>query len=411
MSCIILKNARIFDGVSEECPEDRHVLIEGKRIREISDRPISTPNAIEIDLRGRTLMPGLIDCHTHVYLSSVDMSEMQRHSEAYAGLWGARMLEHALRCGFTTIRDIGGGDYGMSKAINDGLIKAPRFFYAGKILSMTGGHGDFRAQHEHDAGLCSCRLSNRLCHIVDGADNCRAAAREELRKGAHCIKIMASGGVLSPTDPIWMDQYTELEISAVIEECARRRTYAAAHCHPASSIRRCAELGVRSIEHGTLIDAETAAIVAEKGAFVVPTLSIAYALVEDGPALGLPKGLHDKAREIFGQMLQGLEIMKRANVPMAFGTDLIGDAYTRRTQEFTLRAEALASIDILRSATSVGARLMQMEDAIGCVRADAFADLIAVDGDPLADISLLSADEGRHISLIALGGRIMKNDL
>ncbi len=181
------------------------------------------------------------------------------------------MLGFALNCGFTTVRDIGGGDYGLSRAIGDRLIRAPRVFYAGKMLSMTGGHGDSRPMStgHHHQGYFSCGDANSLSVMADGVDACIKAAREELRRGAHCIKIMASGGAASPADPIWMNQYREDEIRAVVTETTERRTYTSAHCHPADSIRRCVSFGVRVIEHGTLMDDETARFVAESGAYVV----------------------------------------------------------------------------------------------------------------------------------------------
>ena len=203
MTNIVFHNARVFDGHSADCQEGASIAIENGVIREISHRPIKFDGALEIDVAGKTLMPGLIDLHTHAYASDVDFHRVDRAGEAYRTAHAVRMLGHALDCGFTTIRDIGGGDYSLAQAINDRLIRAPRFFYAGKILSMTGGHGDFRspAESQHTYGYCSCGQSNTLGVIADGVDECIKAAREELRRGAHCIKIMGSGGVSSPDRP------------------------------------------------------------------------------------------------------------------------------------------------------------------------------------------------------------------
>src|SRR5262249_17585847 len=209
---------------------------------------------------------------------------------SYRTAHGVRMLGFALDCGFTTVRDVGGGDYSLAKAIEDGLVRAPRFLYSGKVMSMTGGHGDMRTIHEAPQyqSMCSCGIFNSFAKIADGVDECIRATREELRQGAHCIKIMGSGGVASPTDPIWMNQYREDEIRAIVAECTERRTYASAHCHPTSAVRRCVEFGVRSIEHGTLIDDETARFVAKKGAYIVPTLVTIFAITELGVKLGFP---------------------------------------------------------------------------------------------------------------------------
>ena len=246
-------------------------------------------------------MPGLIDAHVHAYACDVSVQKIDSAGEPYRTAHAMRMLGHALDCGFTTVRDIGGGDYSLWRAIEDRLIRAPRFFYAGKILSMTGGHGDFRQMTEsrHNHGYCSCGDFNSVCVVADGVDECIKAVREELRRGAHCIKIMGSGGVASPTDPIWMNQYREDEIRAIVNETTERRTYTSAHCHPASAIRRCVEFGVRCIEHGTLIDDETARFVAERGAYVVPTMVIIFALVELGKKLGFPPESQEKAEIAF----------------------------------------------------------------------------------------------------------------
>jgi imidazolonepropionase-like amidohydrolase len=321
-------------------------------------------------------------------------------------------LSFALDCGFTTVRDVGGGDYSLARAIEDRLIRAPRFLYAGRFISMTGGHGDMRQMSErhHTQGYCSCGEFNALGVIADGVDEVIKAAREELRRGAHCIKIMGSGGVASPTDPIWMNQYREDEIRAIVNETTERRAYAAAHCHPASAIRRCVEFGVRSIEHGTLIDDETARFVAQKGAFIVPTMAIIFALIELGPKLGFPAQSQEKARFAFDRALSGMESMRNAGVQIGFGTDLLGDTYTQECREFALRKEVFTPLEILRQATSVNAALMLQEGKLGCVKEGAHADLIVVDGDPLKDIELLAAS-GRNLRFIMRAGEIVKNEL
>ncbi|MGH7010379.1 MAG: amidohydrolase family protein, partial [Caulobacteraceae bacterium] len=252
MATIVFDNARIFDGHLAECAEGASLLVEGGLIREIADRPIRVGGeARRIDAAGRTLMPGLIDLHTHAYASHVDVARIEAAGEAYRASHAHRMLGHALDCGFTTLRDVGGGDWSLWRAIEEGLVRAPRWFYAGKALSMTGGHGDMRHASEEGCDCCACGEVNSFCVIADGVDECLKAVREELRRGAHCIKIMGSGGVASPTDPIWMNQYREDEIRAIVGECAERRTYVTAHCHPTSAIRRCVDFGVRVIEHGT----------------------------------------------------------------------------------------------------------------------------------------------------------------
>ena len=412
MTTLLFKNARIFDGTNAECPEGMHVLVADGLIQEVSARPVAARSARVVDAAGRTLMPGLIDAHLHAYCSDVSMQKIEAIGEPYRTAHAVRMLGHALDCGFTTVRDIGGGDYSLARAIADGLVRAPRFFYAGKVLSMTGGHGDFRPleQKSHDHELCSCGIVNWGCRVADGVDACIQAARDELRQGAHCIKIMGSGGVASPTDPIWMNQYREDEIRAIVNECAERRTYVAAHCHPASAIRRCVEFGVRSIEHGTLIDDDTARFVAERGAYIVPTMVVLFALVEMGPQLGFPAVSQEKAGYAYKEALSGMDKMRSAGVKIGFGTDLLGSTYVQECREFTIRSEVFSPLELLRQATSINAEMMMQQGKLGCIAPGACADLLLVDGDPLQDISLLAAD-GKKLRVIVRNGEIVKDEL
>jgi imidazolonepropionase-like amidohydrolase len=409
MTQILLENARIFDGTSAECPTGMSVLVEGDVIREVSERPISAPEARRIDVAGKTLMPGLIDLHVHAYFSDLNAQVVDRRDAPYRTAHAARMLGHALDCGFTTVRDVGGGDFSLASALADGLIRGPRFFYAGKALSMTGGHADLRlaGESQHTHGYCSCGATNFAGVVVDGVEECLKATREELRRGAHCIKIMASGGVMSPTDPIWMNQFCEEEIRTVVRECKERRTYVAAHCHPVGAIRRSIDFGVRCIEHATLIDAGTAEYAAVHGAFVVPTMSVIFATMEVGERLGTPPENLEKfvvAREM---ALAGLDHMRTAGVKLGYGTDLLGSTYDQQCREFALRAEVFTPLELLQQATSIGADVLMQSGKLGCVQADAHADLIVVDGDPLTDIGLLAAS-GKRLDLIMRGGEITK---
>jgi imidazolonepropionase-like amidohydrolase len=412
MTSLVFKSARLFDGASADCPEGMHVLVADGLIREVSPKPIIAKDARVIDCKGRTLMPGMIDAHMHAYCSDVAMQKIEAMGEPYRTAHAVRMLGHALDCGFTTVRDLAGGDYSLAKAIADGLVRAPRFFYAGKALSMTGGHGDFRPlEHKsQDHELCACGAGNWGCRMADGVDACLHATRDELRQGAHCIKIMGSGGVASPTDPIWMNQYREDEIRAVVNECAERRTYVAAHCHPASAIRRCVEFGVRSIEHGTLIDDDTARFVAERGAYIVPTMVVLFVLVEMGRELGFPAVSQDKAEYAQKNALAGLDKMRRAGVKIGYGTDLLGSTYVQECREFTIRREVFTPLELLRQATSINAELMMLQGKLGCVAPGAHADLLVVDGDPLSDISLV-AGSGKQLRMIVRAGEIVKDEL
>jgi imidazolonepropionase-like amidohydrolase len=412
MAYTLFKNARVFDGTSADCRSGMQVLIESGHIREVSEKPLKAEDARVIDVAGRTLMPGLIDAHTHAYASDVSVQKVDYAGEPYRTAHASRMLGFALDCGFTTVRDIGGGDYSLARAIEDKLIRAPRFFYAGKIISMTGGHGDFRQMNEsrHSHGYCSCGDFNTLCVIADGVDECIKATREELRRGAHCIKIMGSGGVASPTDPIWMNQYREDEIRAIVNETTERRTYTSAHCHPADAVRRCVEFGVRVIEHGTLIDDATAKFVATRDAFIVPTMIIIFVLVELGKKLGFAPQSQEKAEFAFKQAIAGMESMRKAGVKLGFGTDLLGETYVQQCREFTIRKQVFTPLEILRQVTSTNAALLMQEGKLGCIAPGAHADLLVVDGDPLKDIELLAAN-GRNLRVIMRAGELVRNDL
>lgn len=413
MGSVLFRDARIFDGWSETLREGCDVLVADGVIQEISDGRLAYGGEAEVvECAGRTLMPGLIDAHVHVYAASVNLLKVVRWPQTYTAHYAAVFLKASLDRGFTTVRDVGGGEVGLANALRDGLLVGPRLFYGGRLIGQTGGHGDHRpGDSELDYGGCGCACyANPLAVVADGVDEVRKAVREELRRGASHIKIMGSGGVASPTDPIDKCQYSDEEISAIVDDVTRAGKYVAAHCHPAEAVRRSVALGVRSIEHATLIDAETAAFVAEKGAFTVPTMAVIFALLEEGEKFGLPPVSMDKLRTVSDHALSGLEIMKQAGVKMGFGTDLIGQIYTRQSSEFELRARVLPTIDILRSVCAVNAELLCEDGRLGCVREGALADLLVVDGDPLKDISLLG-DAGAHLAVVMNAGNIHKRTI
>jgi imidazolonepropionase-like amidohydrolase len=207
-----------------------------------------------------------------------------------------------------------------------------------------------------------------------------------------------------------MNQYREDEIRALVQEASERRTYVSAHCHPMSAVKRCIESGVRVIEHGTLMDHETASLVAEREAFIVPTLVTLIVLSEQGRHLGFPQASQQKVDWVARQAIQGLEPMRRAGVKVGFGTDLLGGTYVQQCREFTLRREVFSPLEILRQATSINAELLQQEGKLGCIKPGACADLLVVEGDPLKDIGLLAAS-GRNLRLIMRAGEIIRNEL
>jgi imidazolonepropionase-like amidohydrolase len=308
-----------------------------------------------------------------------------------------------LRRGFTSVRDAGGADWGLAQAVERGLIRGPRLFFAGRTLSQTGGHGDFRPR-EDAPSLCGCQiLSSGFSHVADGVAAVRKAAREELRRGAHQIKIMASGGVASPTDPIWNVQYSGEEMRAIVEEAQGWRTYAMAHAYTPEAITRAVDAGVRTIEHGNLIDRATAEHMARAEAFLVPTLVTYFAIDELGRALGFPAASQRKVKDVLDAGLASLEIARDAGVPVGFGTDLLGETHEQQSREFRIRAQVSSPLEILQSATLVNARILGREGELGTLEPGALADLLVVDGNPLEDLSLLE-DQGKHLALVMKGG-------
>jgi imidazolonepropionase-like amidohydrolase len=402
----VFENATVFDGVTPECTGPMFVLVEGNEIKEISPQSIKSASAERIDCSGKTLMPGMIDNHVHIYLESLKLNPPEPPI-TYRAQYAQKFLRHILSCGFTCVRDVGGGDHGMAMALRAHFFEGPRFLYGGLCLTQTGGHGDLRmASQPTDHFGCGAECSV-LAVRADGVDACIRAAREELRKGASHIKIMGSGGVMSESDPVERCQYSEAEIRAIVEESTRQGAYVCAHCYPAEGIRRCVEFGVRSIEHGTLIDEKTAVFVARSGAYVVPTVATLFALVEDGPRLGVPESSLRKLAAVHERALASLEIMKKAGVKMGFGTDLLGEHHMRRDMEITLRRQVLTPFEIVHSATAVNAEIVQMEGKLGIVKRGALADLLVVDGNPLENINLLTAG-GRHLTHIMVDGRFVK---
>lgn len=407
----IFRNARVFDGHNEEILEGVDVAVEGNRIREVSAKPGAFPDANVVDCKGRVLMPGLIDCHFHAYSPSMDISASDHMPPPLMASHAVRILEGTLQRGFTTVRDAAGGDIGLWLAIEQGLIKGPRFYFPGKALSQTGGHGDMRHGHKHQ--ICGCNgYAGSISLVADGADAVRTAAREELRKGAHQIKIFVSGGGLSPSDPMRMPQFTEEEIRAVVYEASTRNTYVMAHSHTDASSRRCSEYGVRTIEHGTLINTqETADILAKNGTYVVPTLSIVDVLKRNMQALKLDPVIVDKINSIGNESLIALELCTKAGVKLGFGTDLLDHKFhPEQGGEFELRAQVSKPIDVLRSATSINAEIIQMAGQLGCIQPDALADILVLDGDPFKDLSLFR-NPLKTIPVVMKDGGFVRNNL
>jgi imidazolonepropionase-like amidohydrolase len=387
---VTIENALIFDGYSEDLVESSVRVSDGV-IVEIDDQV--SPSDRMIDARGRCLLPGLIDAHFHAYGISLHGLEFEAGPMSYVALAGARRLEKALRRGFTTVRDVAGGDIGLARAIDTGLVQGPRYLYTGPALSQTGGHGDVRP-----ADLDLCMHTARMNEVVDGVDALRKVVRERLRTGAHAIKIMASGGVVSPTDPLRPAQYSAEEIAAVADEATRRNSYIAAHAYSSEAVRHAVANGVRSVEHGNLLDEPTAAFMAAHRAFLVPTLIAYDAMDRRGEEVGLPDSGRQKNREVLDQGRVAVERAHAAGIQVGFGTDLMGELEDDQLLGLRLQTEAAGVLRCLRSATSVNADLLGRED-LGKVAIGARADLLLLEGNPLEDPTLLWNQHSRKLIL------------
>ncbi|AEQ53642.1 metal-dependent hydrolase family protein [Pelagibacterium halotolerans] len=405
----LFTGGKLLDPREGTLKDGLDVLVTGDRIAEIGPG-ITLPEGTQtIALDGRTLMPGLIDCHVHVVAETLDLWGNMIAPASLGALRAAWVMTEALSRGFTTLRDLGGADIGLVRGVEDGLIDGPRLVICGKGLTTTGGHADLRQRTDDRPGLFSDRVGS-MGLIVDGVDNVRAACRTLIKEGAHFIKVMANGGVSSPNDPIHSIQYSRDEIAAMVEEAENAGLYVSAHLYTDKAIRRCVELGVHSLEHCNLIEPETASMAAEAGCIAVPTLVAYEALAIEGKQLGLGAAEFEKIDVVRNGGLKSLEVMAEAGLPMAFGSDLLGQLRKYHCMEFELLAKVLSPAEIIRSATTIGAKLCRLEGEAGEIVKGASADMIVIDGDPLADISLLGGD-GAHMPLIMARGRLHKSAL
>ncbi|QPZ38136.1 metal-dependent hydrolase family protein [Paramicrobacterium chengjingii] len=392
-------NALLFDGTSEDLNEGTLHVRDGK----IVDGGDAAPDASVIDAGGRVVMPGLIDAHFHAYGITLNGFFNDHAPLSYVALVGSTRLRSSLHRGFTTVRDVAGGEKGIAMALERSVIDGPRYLYTGPALSQTGGHGDPRSD---DMQLDFCRGHSN--QIVDGVSDLRKVVRERFRTGAHAIKIMASGGVISPVDPLEIPQYSAEEIQAVADEATRRGSYVAAHAYSAEAVRHAVANGVRSIEHGNLMDAGAAEMMASTESVLVPTLIAYDAMKRRGAELGLPASAQKKNKEVFASGQKAIELAQRAGVEIAYGSDLLGDLEGEQLNGLRLQAEILGNVETLRSATSVGSRLIRRDD-LGNLDVNSVADVLILDGNPLDDLgALVDSDRPRTV---VQGGRVVFDSL
>ena len=411
MARIVVRNANLFDSRAGAMRPGTTIVIEGDRFVAVTQEPVAVDDAARvIDAAGRAVLPGLIDAHVHVVATSHDLAGLALQPASLVAAESGQLMAAMLRRGFTTVRDAAGADHGLRSAVERGLFEGPRLFIAGQPISQTGGHADMRPQGVRGPLFCACAGLGIIGAIADGVGEVRRAVREQVRQGVNHIKIMAGGGVSSPTDPIDGTQFSMEELRAAVEEAEAANLYALAHAYSPRAVTRAVQAGVRSIEHGNLIDEATARVMKQHGAYYVPTLATYAALAEEGVRLGWSEAMLEKLKGVADCGLEAVRIARAEGVPVVFGTDLLGYMHGRQNTEFELRATAVPPLELLQSATSVAARLMGQERHIGSVVPGAFADLLVVDGDPAEGLAMLARPE-TGIRLLMQGGRVVEDRL
>ncbi|HEV8677167.1 MAG TPA: amidohydrolase family protein [Methylomirabilota bacterium] len=410
-SLTVLTNAFLIDCAGGEPVEGAAVVVEGERIKEVirSGRPGPLPGRVTtLDCRGRTLMPGLTDAHVHVCAVEGNTAEQHRlHPPSLIAAKSLRRIEQALGQGFTTVRDAGGADYGFREAVASGLYPGPRLLVSGRVLSQTGGHGDKRRRAEWIAPIDACL--GMVGVIADGVDEVRKAAREQLRRDVDQVKIMASGGAMSPADELDTTQYTLDEMRAAVEEARAVGKYVLAHAYSSAAVRAAVAAGVRTIEHGNLLDPAAAQAMREAGAYLVPTMTTYEVIAREGKAYGMSDHQIAKINLAREKSVEGLTHAYRAGVQIGSGSDLLGDMQAYRAVELELKGQVMAPMEVLWSATRINAEIFRMEDRIGTVEPGKYADLLVVKGNPLQDLRIFQALD--NLQLIMKAGIIYKQTL
>ena len=404
----LLAGATVIDGRGGD-PVDAAVLMDGDRITEVGSRARAS-DADVVDLSGLTLMPGLIDAHVHLGHSS-DMRAMYNGelsvAERAADIF--RNLRQTLDAGFTTVRDCGGIDLGVIRTVSRGLVPGPRIWGSASPLAQCGGHGHIVSPFEPPDESFRFRVRGLTAfgRPSDGSDEVRKAAREAFRQGASFLKMAVTGGVVSVSDRLDDTQFTVEEIATAVVEARARHTYVTVHAHNRAGIQNAVAAGVECVEHGTGIDEATAALMAEKGVHLVPTLTIARMLMENFDQLGLPPQVRDRVGDTERGMAEGLLAARAAGVLVGSGSDLVGPRQTRRGLEIALKARLIGAMEAIISATSTNARIMRLEGQVGAIQPGCYADAVAVNFDPLAEPELF--DDPSRVVLVVKGGQIVKD--
>jgi imidazolonepropionase-like amidohydrolase len=416
---VLIRNVRVWDGTSDRALTGRSVLVEGRLIVKIGAQVEARPDATVIEGGGRFLMPGIIDAHTHLALP-MSPDQIYREDPGYVDALSVKAAKILLMHGWTTVRDVGGPSQGLARAIDEGIVDGPRVFTSAAFISQTSGHADFRdrtASHPN-VGDTPDPFAARYALLADGPDEVRRAVRESLRQGATQIKLMAGGGIASKYDPIDATQFSLAEMRAAVEAAADWGTYVTVHAYTDAAVTRALEAGVKVIEHGHLLTEPTLKRLKAKGAYLSSqSFGAARRYAAGAPD---PSGRGRKGAMVATGIETLMTTSKKLGIPVAFGTDAFGSlrAYEGGAAEFGYRLRWFDSLEILKQATSINGKLLALtgprnpyqDGPLGVIREGAYADLLVVDGDPLADVRVLE-DPEKNIRLIMKDGRIYKQTL
>ncbi len=412
----LLQNVRIYDGRSAVLSGPSHVLVRGERIERISATPLAPPpSATVIDGQGRTLMPGLIDNHWHTMLAAPSMAVTLDGDLGYLTLLAAAEARATLMRGFTTVRDLGGPSFALKRAIDEGFVAGPRIYPSGAMITITGGHGDFRARHElprRIGGPLPLTGALNASQLADSPDEVRLRVREQLLLGASQIKLTAGGGVASPHSPLDVSTFTEDELRAAVQAAANWGTYVGVHAYTPQAIQRAVAAGVKVIEHGHLMDEASAKLIADQGLW----LSF-QPFVDDGFVPQMPPSSMARLRQVFAGTEATVALAKKHKLKLAWGTDILFSAAnaTRQGAMLVQMGQWFTPAEVLAMATGTNAELLALSGPrnpypgkLGVVEEGAFADLLLVDGNPLQNLKLIETPE-RSFVLIMKGGVVHKN--
>ena len=400
----VVRNGVVYEPLAGKHLGERTVVVEDGTIVEVVEGKWSGEVDVDLDARGRHVLPGFVDGHVHLSIHTMDFRRASREWDFERALAVAALSEATVRRGFTTVRDTGGDLRGLKQSIRRNLCGGPRIVSAGHMLSQTGGHGDLRGSVV-DPPECGCQIiTSPYAHVADGPSAVRKAARQSLRDGSDFIKIHTSGGVASPSDPLDSVQYTAEEVSTIVTEAEHRHTYVTAHAYSPESMRLAADNGVACLEHGNLVDAVTASHLAGLGTTVVPTLVTYWAFRDHAEKFGFPERNQAKNDGLFEQGRAAIGLFRDAGVELGFGTDLLGEAQPYQNQEFAIRAELEPAVDVLRSMYVTNVRLCDLVGKIGTVSPGAHGDLVVTDVDPLENLAAL-ADPEAALAAVVQGGR------